>query len=206
MKIESRITFIIIFLMIINLIYFRIAKNIQEETSKIIEIQNILNTESEKQTTLAPIYLIQTNERNSDDMHAEHISMITNETQTNISSNITEGNTTDNKHYDIVDEIGNNISEGVKPFPLPINNLAVHEQSKVKLYHENSLIMHKAEGDITDEIKPYKSHLVSFLIILVIITAISISLIAYQEYKTRKRIQMFNLNVRNYDGYYLLTD
>jgi len=204
MKIENRITWIIVFLLIINLFYFKIAKNIFEETSKVIETQYILNTFEDLNTNKNQISLLQTNELLSDIEKTNQEVVITNEIQPSKTTDNDKEQNTNHNQEDIIDEIGNNISEGVRPFPLSNGNITMIEQLNLELSEENTKLLDINKAEISEEIE--SKHLVSFLIILVIVTAISLSIIAYQEHKSRKTINQFNIEVGDNQGYYLLSD
>lgn len=204
MKIENRITCLIVFLLVINLFYFKIAKNIFEGTSKVIESQYHFNTMDNLNTNKNQVALLQTNEPSDIERTNQEV-IITNKIQSSKTTDEDiEQNTNDNQE-DIIDEIGNNISEGGRPFPLNNGNLTMIEQSHEGLSSQiNTKLLDINKAEISEEIQ--SKHLVSFIIILIIVTAISLSIIAYQEYKSRKRINQFNMEVGDNQGYYLLSD
>lgn len=202
MKIEKKFSFILITLIVVNIIYYIIAKNIQKHS--LIKVDN--NYSIHEDTSQAQVYLIKSNSydksklkenfTNNTNMTTDEINTAFNNTETennslsDVSKN-TNKSSFQNKDDDLVPQIGNNIKDGMNPDPFLNSKILLQEHQD---YSYNSTIHTRS------------SHLKSFLIILAIISTISIISVAICEYNRQKRLNLLNVNICHNHAYYLLRD
>jgi hypothetical protein len=98
----------------------------------------------------------------------------------------------------VVTQVGQNIGDGLKPLPIPNNNLVMIES----VIPSNE----KAEWQEIEKNESHDHHLSSFLLILALTISVALIIIGVQIYKTKKREELFRVNIETNEGYYLITD
>jgi hypothetical protein len=207
MKSENKLTYVILILIVINIVYYKIAKTIQKENMKLINNKNDIKKYTDN-NQISPIlnseeYL---NKKGDDIFETvkDAIELLDcNIVFNNISDSVTNSNTNNLQKKDtndLISGIGKNINDDIKPIPFPAGNLMAIDKKEKD--NESQAIMNHDD----DNMESFSSHLKSFLIILAIISLISIFLVAYQECTSKNR-EFFNINRSgNSDEYHLLKD
>jgi len=198
MKSENKFVFMIIFLISVNLIYYKIAKEIQKENVNIIKNYSSLNY----QTRSGKNYSSVGNEEIlGADFRNETIEFYFKDIIEPMKSGIYSTPNLSDKLE--IEEIGASVNEGLLTVMTSHDDGKINQEPEMNRYYDEQAINPSSKKR---ESRPHKSHLISFLIILGILSFITMILVVMQEYEKRTKYDILNGYSRSNDGYYLLIE
>lgn len=181
MKFENKIKFFIGILIVLNLIYIKIARDIRKEIS--LEYK--------------------------DNLKPQPINLIENNTIAEDSRQPNKQNQYNNSDSEIVSGLGKSINEGLNPIPIPNNGLIVIDENTKKIQmnsfdfknctFENLTI---SQPEIINSVEKKQTHLITFMSILLILTMFTLFVINYKICQEKRKENLLAYQ----DGYYLIKD